>query len=111
MHWQQRSVTLYGEEGIRRLRETHVAVVGLGGVGGTAALALARAGVGRLTVIDGDVVDPCLLYTSYCAWSGSAFCRCRTKRSSTRAILAPQRWRRRKRTIHLCCLLYTSRCV
>lgn len=48
---------LIGEWGQEKLRCTHVAVFGLGGVGGAAAEALARAGVGALTVIDGDVVD------------------------------------------------------
>ena len=45
---------LYGEEGARRLAAAHVVVVGLGGVGSWAAEALARTGIGRLTLIDGD---------------------------------------------------------
>jgi tRNA A37 threonylcarbamoyladenosine dehydratase len=43
-------------EGMERLRSAHVLVVGLGGVGGYAAEMLARAGVGHLTIVDGDVV-------------------------------------------------------
>jgi len=39
-----------------RLRQAHVLLVGLGGVGGYAAEQLCRAGVGRLTIVDGDVV-------------------------------------------------------
>ena len=45
---------LYGSAGASRLRASHVAVVGLGGVGSWAAEALARSAVGRLTLIDFD---------------------------------------------------------
>lgn len=47
---------LLGEAAMERLRESHVAVFGLGGVGSWCAEALARAGVGRLTLIDQDTV-------------------------------------------------------
>jgi tRNA A37 threonylcarbamoyladenosine dehydratase len=47
---------LFGLEGARRIREAHVAVVGLGGVGSWAAESLARSGVGKLTLIDFDQV-------------------------------------------------------
>lgn len=47
---------LYGVEGAQRIRQAHVAVVGIGGVGSWAAEALARSGVGRLTLIDLDNV-------------------------------------------------------
>ncbi len=47
---------LYGETGARRLADAHVAVAGLGGVGSWCAEALARSGVGRLTLIDLDHV-------------------------------------------------------
>ncbi|MDO8277929.1 MAG: tRNA threonylcarbamoyladenosine dehydratase [Burkholderiaceae bacterium] len=48
---------LYGVSGAQRIRAAHVAVVGLGGVGSWAAEALARSGVGRLTLIDLDHVS------------------------------------------------------
>ena len=48
---------LVGEEGLGALARAHVCVVGLGGVGGSCALALARSGVGELTLIDGDAVE------------------------------------------------------
>ncbi|MCX8097926.1 MAG: tRNA threonylcarbamoyladenosine dehydratase [Casimicrobiaceae bacterium] len=47
---------LYGSEALERLRRGHVLIVGLGGVGSWAAEALARTGVGRLTLVDLDVV-------------------------------------------------------
>ncbi len=53
---------LYGRGAALRLGGSHVAVVGLGGVGSWAVEALARSGVGRLTVIDAD--DVCLSNTS-----------------------------------------------
>jgi tRNA threonylcarbamoyladenosine dehydratase len=46
-----------GPEGIATLKASTVAVLGIGGVGGIAAEALARSGVGRLILIDKDVVD------------------------------------------------------
>ncbi len=52
------SVNLYGEAGFERLRGALAVVVGLGGVGSWAAEALARAGVGRLALIDLDNVAP-----------------------------------------------------
>lgn len=54
----ERTARLIGEDGVERLRRAHVLVLGLGGVGGAAAVMLARAGVGRLTLIDGDTVEP-----------------------------------------------------
>lgn len=45
---------LYGVSGAQRIRQAHVVVVGIGGVGSWAAEALARSGVGRLTLIDMD---------------------------------------------------------
>ena len=47
---------LYGIEGLKRLQQAHVCVVGLGGVGSWAAEALARSGVGKLFLVDQDEV-------------------------------------------------------
>jgi len=47
---------LYGKGGLERLRAAHVCVVGIGGVGAWAAEALARSGVGALTLVDLDEV-------------------------------------------------------
>jgi len=55
--WQQRSRLLFGARGLDALARTRVLVVGLGGVGSYAAEALARSGVGSLTIVDGDAVD------------------------------------------------------
>lgn len=56
--WQSRTRMLIGDEAADRLRDRHVLVMGMGGVGSFCAEFLARAGVGRLTIVDGDVVDP-----------------------------------------------------
>ena len=55
--WLQRSELLIKNEGIEKLKNANVLVVGLGGVGSFAAEFLARAGVGNLTIVDGDTVD------------------------------------------------------
>lgn len=56
--WKQRTRLLLGEEKSERLRRAHVLVVGVGGVGAYAAEMLCRAGVGRLTLVDADTVQP-----------------------------------------------------
>lgn len=56
--WLSRTELLLGNEKLEKLRQAHVLVVGLGGVGSFAAEFLCRAGVGRLTIVDGDVVAP-----------------------------------------------------
>ena len=55
--WLQRSELLIKQEGLEKLKNASVLVVGLGGVGSFAAEFLARAGVGNMTIIDGDIVD------------------------------------------------------
>ena len=52
----QRTEMLIGKEGLARLAKAHVLVFGLGGVGGSLAESLARAGVGALTLVDNDRV-------------------------------------------------------
>ena len=53
-----REIALLGTTNFEKLRRAHVAVFGIGGVGSYAAEALVRAGVGRLTFVDGDAVAP-----------------------------------------------------
>lgn len=53
----ERSHILIGDEGIKRLQDSHVFLAGMGGVGSFTAEALARMGVGELTLIDHDVVS------------------------------------------------------
>lgn len=53
---------LYGQDALARLAAVHVCVVGIGGVGSWAAEALARSGVGRITLIDLD--DICVTNTN-----------------------------------------------
>ena len=56
--WLSRTTLLIGEEAVLNLTTKHVMVVGMGGVGSFAAEFVARSGVGEMTIIDGDVVDP-----------------------------------------------------
>lgn len=54
--WQTRTRLLAGDQGLKRFSESHILIAGLGGVGAYAAEQLARAGVGKLTLVDGDTV-------------------------------------------------------
>lgn len=56
--WMGRTQLLLGEEKLSKLINSNVLVVGLGGVGGMAAEMIARAGVGKMTIVDADTVDP-----------------------------------------------------
>ncbi len=56
--WLSRTSLLIGKETVEHLTGKHVMVVGMGGVGSFAAEFIARSGIGRMTIIDGDVVDP-----------------------------------------------------
>lgn len=55
--WLERSELLVKKEGLERLKAANVLVVGLGGVGSFAAEFLVRAGIGKMTIIDGDTLD------------------------------------------------------
>ncbi len=56
--WLQRTRLLVGDEPLQALHNKHVLVVGMGGVGSFAAEFIVRAGVGNITIVDGDVIDP-----------------------------------------------------
>jgi tRNA A37 threonylcarbamoyladenosine dehydratase len=56
--WLSRSQLLIGDNGIDLLQKSHVLAVGLGGVGSFAAEFLVRSGIGEITIVDGDTVDP-----------------------------------------------------
>lgn len=56
--WQERTALLFGDEKISRIRNANVLVVGTGGVGGYAAEMLCRAGVGKMTIVDADTIQP-----------------------------------------------------
>lgn len=56
-NWLERTELLIKDNGIDKLKNANVMVVGLGGVGSFAAEFLARAGVGNMTIVDGDTVD------------------------------------------------------
>ena len=53
---------LYGETALQRFQQSHICVIGIGGVGSWAAEALARSGIGQLTLIDMD--DVCITNTN-----------------------------------------------
>lgn len=55
--WLSRTELLVGKEGLKKLANAHVLVAGLGGVGAYAAEQLCRAGIGEMTLIDGDVTE------------------------------------------------------
>lgn len=55
--WTERAALLFTDNGLTKLQNANVLVVGLGGVGSFSAEFLARAGVGKMTIVDGDVVD------------------------------------------------------
>ena len=56
-NWLERTELLIKETNLEKLKNANVLVIGLGGVGSFAAEFLARAGVGKMTIVDGDVVD------------------------------------------------------
>lgn len=55
--WTERAELLFKKEGLEQLQKANILVVGVGGVGSFAAEFIARAGVGKMTIVDGDVVD------------------------------------------------------
>lgn len=57
-NWQERTILLLDEDKVQILNNSNVLIAGLGGVGGYAAEMLCRAGVGKLTIIDGDKIQP-----------------------------------------------------
>ena len=56
--WLGRTSLLIGEDTVKKLTTKHVMVVGMGGVGSFAAEFICRSGIGKMTIIDGDIVDP-----------------------------------------------------
>ena len=56
--WLSKTELLIGETALKKLANSHVMIVGLGGVGSFAAEFIVRSGVGEVTIIDGDIVDP-----------------------------------------------------
>ena len=56
-NWLERSELLLKADGIQKLKNANLLIVGLGGVGSFAAEFLVRSGIGKLTIVDGDIVD------------------------------------------------------
>lgn len=57
MSWLERTELLVQKEGVAKLKKANVLIVGLGGVGSFAAEFIARAGINKITIVDGDVFD------------------------------------------------------
>lgn len=57
LSWLSRTELLIGNAKLAKLQQSHVLVVGMGGVGSFAAEFICRAGVGQMTIVDGDVVE------------------------------------------------------
>jgi len=55
--WRSRTQLLLGEEKMRQMAAQHVLIVGVGGVGAYTAEMLCRAGIGKMTIVDGDTVN------------------------------------------------------
>lgn len=56
-YWQSRTAKIIGYDCLNKLKNSHILIAGLGGVGSWVAESLARSGVGQLTIIDFDTVD------------------------------------------------------
>jgi len=57
VNWLERTELLVEKQNLEKLKQSHVLVVGLGGVGAYAAEQLCRAGVGEMTIVDGDLIS------------------------------------------------------
>lgn len=56
-YWMSRTQLMLGDELVEKLMQQNVIVIGLGGVGGICAEMLVRAGIGKITIVDNDVID------------------------------------------------------
>ena len=55
--WLDRTIMLIGNDNVQKLKNSSIAVFGIGGVGSYCAEALVRAGIGNITLIDGDIIS------------------------------------------------------
>lgn len=67
VNWLERTELLIGQHNIEKLANAHILICGLGGVGSYAAEFIARSGVGKMTIIDGDVFDATNINRQLCA--------------------------------------------
>lgn len=58
MNWQERTIQLLGPEQFEKLQASNILIVGMGGVGSMAAEMICRSGVGKMTIIDADTIQP-----------------------------------------------------
>lgn len=57
MHWLSRTELLIGADAVQKLQNSRVLIVGMGGVGSYCAEYIARAGIGNMTIVDGDTIE------------------------------------------------------
>ncbi len=65
----ERQILLLGEDGQERIRDVNVFIAGAGGLGSLSAIYLAAAGIGRITIVDFDTIDPSNLNRQILHWS------------------------------------------
>ena len=70
--WATRTEMLIGKENCEKLKNSHITIVGLGGVGGYVAIMLARAGISNFTLIDFDKVEESNINRQYVASTKTA---------------------------------------
>jgi len=56
-YWMSRTQLMLGDEKVKKLMGKNVLIIGLGGVGGICAEMIVRAGVGKMTIVDNDLID------------------------------------------------------
>ena len=56
-YWMSRTQLMLGDAAVEKLMQKTVLIIGLGGVGGICAEMIARAGIGKITIVDNDTID------------------------------------------------------
>ena len=80
-NWQSRTELCLGPKALNKLKSSNVLVVGLGGVGAFAAEMICRAGVGSMTIVDGDIIHSTNRNRQLPALKSTENCRVKTARA------------------------------